>query len=43
LESAATAVPQLPYLEAIAAKWIFSQEKATSHDICKGNRIVEPF
>ena len=38
----ATAVPQLLYLETIAAKWLFSQEKATSHDTCKGMRIVEP-
>jgi hypothetical protein len=37
-----TAVPQLLYLETIAAKWLFSQEKATSHEICKGMRIVEP-
>jgi hypothetical protein len=35
-------VPQLLYLEATAAKWLFSQEKATSHDIRKGMRIVEP-
>jgi hypothetical protein len=32
----------LQYLETIAAKWLFSQEKATSHDICKSMRIVEP-
>jgi hypothetical protein len=36
------AVIQLLYLETVAAKWLFSQEKATSHDICKGMRIVEP-
>jgi hypothetical protein len=32
----------LLYLETIAAEWLFSQEKATLHDICKGMRIVEP-
>jgi hypothetical protein len=37
-----TAVPQLLYVEAIAIKWLFSQEKATSHEISKGMRIVEP-
>jgi hypothetical protein len=31
----------LQYLETIAAKWLFSQEKASSHDIGKGMRIVE--
>jgi hypothetical protein len=40
--SANLTVPQLLYLETIAAKWLFSQEKATSHDISKGKRIVEP-
>jgi hypothetical protein len=39
---AITAVPQLLYLETIAAEWLFPQEKATSHAICKGMRIVEP-
>jgi hypothetical protein len=38
----ATAVSQLRYLETTAAKWLFFQEKATSQDICKGMRIVEP-
>jgi hypothetical protein len=35
------AVPQLPYLEAIAAERLFSQGKANTHDICEGMRIVE--
>jgi hypothetical protein len=36
------AVPQWLYLETIAAKWLFSHEKATSRDSCEGMRIVGP-
>jgi hypothetical protein len=42
LSGPTTAVPQLLYLETIAAKWLFSQARATLHDICDGIRIVEP-
>jgi hypothetical protein len=38
----ATAVPQLLYPETTAAKWLFPQEKATSHGAGKDTLIVEP-
>ena len=41
-QMANTALPQLLYLETIAAKWLCSQEKAIAHDISKGMKIVEP-
>jgi hypothetical protein len=38
----ATAVPQLLYPETTTAKWLFPQEKATSHGAGKDTLIVEP-
>jgi hypothetical protein len=42
VEARARVVPQLLYIEATAAEWLFPQEKATLLDAREGTYFVEP-